>query len=269
MSEKVCYIINFYLGDRRKTIDEFKGDRLFFLRKQIEYLYKVKNSLSKVIFNFNIRNEDLSYVSEIFKITPKYIQGTEIEINFRENFGMSYAAWAEMFEKHKDSYEYFIFNEDDYFFVEDNWDSYLKNKFKSLENCGYFCMVVREPNEWCDFKKHGGHPAGISSSKVLNEVYNKLGSLPHSNKNNYSDVEKIQISFTNEIVNLGYEIYDVRNEFRIEFALTESPYDIWRLFWWNEKYILKPAIILDNKPHSYWESYDDEFKTFNEKNSIN
>ena len=36
-----CYIINFYLGDRRKTIEEYNiNDRLCFLKEQIETLYQ-------------------------------------------------------------------------------------------------------------------------------------------------------------------------------------------------------------------------------------
>lgn len=263
MGEKVCFIINFYLGDRRKTIDEYKNNRLFFLIKQIEYLYKIQNSLYKIVFNFNIREEDYKYVSDIFNILPKFINGSKVEINFRKNIGMSFAAFAELFEKYRNECDYFIFNEDDYFFVENNWDTYLKNKFLTSPNCGYFGMVVREANDWCNNKKHLGCTTGISSTKVLNEVYNKIGSLPHILSNNYKDIEQVQINFTNEIVKLGYEIMDVRNDFMVNFATTESDYDIWRFFSWNDKEILQPANILDGKQYSYWESYDDEFKAYN------
>ncbi len=38
-----CYIINFYLGSRRKTIKEYSiNDRLCFIKKQIETLYQYK-----------------------------------------------------------------------------------------------------------------------------------------------------------------------------------------------------------------------------------
>ena len=38
---------------------------------------------------------------------------------------MSYGAWSDVFKKYQDKFNYYIFNEDDYFFVEDNWDDYL------------------------------------------------------------------------------------------------------------------------------------------------
>jgi len=37
--ERSCYIINFYLGSRRKTISNYDEDRLCFLKKHIETLY--------------------------------------------------------------------------------------------------------------------------------------------------------------------------------------------------------------------------------------
>ena len=71
MVNKTCYIVNFYLGDRRKTIPQFNNDRLLFLKQQISTLYKYPHSLSKIIFNFNIRKEDYKYVSKIFTFPKK------------------------------------------------------------------------------------------------------------------------------------------------------------------------------------------------------
>ena len=247
MKGKVCYVVNFYLGDRRKTVQNFYDDRLFFLKKQIETLYQYSQSLSKIIFTFNFREEDYKYVSEIFKITPKYIQGTEVEIHFRENFGMSYAAWSDAFDRNEDKYRYFIFNEDDYFFVENNWDSYLVDKFNSFGDCGYLCMVLREPHHWNGYKKHAGHASGISSNEVLKKVKNKFGFLPHSKKDDYKSNEiDGQIGQTFSMLELGYNIYDVRDDYRVSFAWTEpnSNIDIYRFYWWNERDLINPALLM-------------------------
>jgi hypothetical protein len=261
MKNEVCYVINFYLGDRRKTIDQFKDDKFFFLRKQISYLYNYKHNLSKIIFNFNIREEDYPYVSTIFKLVPKKIQDTDIEINFRKNYGMSYGAWSDAFVKYQEKYKYYIFNEDDYFFVLDNWDQYLVNKFNSLNNCGYLCMVAREGFEWCDYKKHAGHATGISSYEVLKKVYDKYGELPHSKDGDYyTNEQQGQVNQTHSVIEVGYDIYDVREDFKVEFALSDDNNDVWRFFWWNEKFLIKPAILLEDKVHTYWHSTDDEFK---------
>jgi hypothetical protein len=261
MGDKICYVINFYLGDRRTMIDEYKNDRLFFLKNQIEFLNNYKNSLSKIIFNFNIREEDYHYVSQIFDIVPKKIQNAFVEVNLRKNYGMSYGAWSDAFVKYKKEFDYYVFNEDDYFFVQNNWDLYLVNKFKTIKNCGYLCMVAREGNEWCEYKRHALHATGISSSEVLYQVYKKYGELPHAKGLKYEENEKQgQVQQSHSIIELGYDLCDVREDFKVEFAFNESKLDIWRFFWWNDKFLIKPAILLKDKSHTYWYSYDDEFQ---------
>jgi len=260
---KTCYTINFYLGDRRKTIDKYTiEDRLYFLKQQINTLEKYFHSLSKIIFNFNIREEDYKYVSQIFNLTPKYIQGAEVEINFRPNYGMSYAAWSEAFDRNEDKYDYFIFNEDDYFFIQNNWDSYLVNKFNSYDDCGFICPIVREPHHWNDYKKHAGHATTISSNKVLKEIKQKHGSLPHGDKQDYHTNERLgQIGQSFSSLELGYNIYDIRDDYRVSFAWTENDdRDIWRHFWWNEKDLIEPAFLLEGDvAYNWFESYDGEF----------
>jgi hypothetical protein len=261
MKDKICYVVNFYLGDRRKTVSNFHTDRLFFLRKQIALLNFYEHNLSKIIFNFNIREQDYSYVSQIFKITPKTIQNAEVEINFRKNYGMSYGAWSDAFDRNEDKYDYFIFNEDDYVFVENDWDSYLVNKFNSYEDCGYLCMVIREPHHWNDYKKHAGHSTGISSNKVLKDVKNKHGYLPHSKEGDYSSNEQFgQVMQTFVMLELGYNIYDVRDDYRVSFAWTEpdSECDIYRFHWWNEKDLLNPILLVENYNYSWYMMWDGE-----------
>ena len=131
MDNKVCFVTSFWLGERRMESPIYKEDRLYFLKKQIELLQTKKHNLSKIIFNFNIIPEHYSYISKIISLTPKQIQGTEVEINIRENIGISYGAWSDCFSKYKSDYDYYVFNEDDYFFVQDNWDAYLVDKHNS------------------------------------------------------------------------------------------------------------------------------------------
>lgn len=254
---KTCYIINFYFGERRKTIDYYSDvDRLCFVKKQIETLNHYKHNLSKIVFNFNIEPEHYNYLNNVLKIIPKKIQSSEIEVNIRENIGMSYGAWSNIFEKYKNEFDYYIFNEDDYFFVEDNFDSILINKFNSYENCGYLCAVVINTP-----KPHAGHSTGISSSKVLTEVYNKNKRLPYSDKKSYSNNEiEGQVAQTYAIVELGYKLYDIRDEYRVQFA-NAGDYDVWRFFQWNEKELIKPAILIfENKPYTWWISFNKDFQ---------
>ena len=256
-SKKSCYVVNFYFGDRRKTITEFESDRLIFLKKQIEVLSLYYHNLDKIIFNFNVENEHYKYLNDALKIIPKKIQNTDVEVLIRENKGFSYGAWSDSFEKNRDKYDYFIFNEDDYFVIENNWDEYLIRKYHTLPDTGYLCPVQRDEDEWNDYKPHAGHSFGIASTKSLNKVWEKYGHLPHSLENNYKLQEKIQHNFSYAFFEVGLRVYDIREDYRVQFAMTEDKHqDIWRWFWWNEKDFIVPALILLNKPHTWWESWD-------------
>ena len=254
-NEKICYVINFYFGERRNTVDLYNADKLCFLKKQVEVMESIYSpSIGKIVFSFNLEPEHRHYMTEVRKIVPDFIQGAETEIIERENWGMSYAAWSEIFEKYRDSYGYYIFNEDDYFFVHDEWDIWMKEKFNSLDKCGYLCGLVRESEEWNGNRPHAGHATGISSSKVLMEVFKKHGCLPHSKKKDYESTENEgQIGQTYSIVELGYKLYDIRSNFRLQFSRISPPnYDMERFFWWNDKDLLVPAQIVWNIPHVWW-----------------
>jgi len=253
--ERSCYIINFYLGSRRKTISNYDEDRLCFLKKHIETLYQYTHSLDKIVFNFNIRDKDYKYTSDIFRLIPKFIQGVSVDVNFRDNQGMSYAAWVENFNKYKTKYDYFIFNEDDYFFVEDNWDQYLINKYNSYPDCGYLCPIMREPHHWNGYRKHAGHSVGIASTKNILKLKNGLPSL---NSIDYSSVEEIQKKFSFCFIEAGLNVYDVRDDYRVAFGWTEDDYDIWRFFWWNKKDLIQPAFLIFNEHYNYFELVEGE-----------
>jgi hypothetical protein len=210
---RTCYIINFWLGNRRYECHNYKDDRLYYLKEQIKNLTKFDHNLSKIVFNFNFTEEDYQFVTDIFKIIPNKIQNSDVEVNFRKNYGMSYGAFSDVYSKNIDKYDYFIFNEDDYSFIVDNWDKYLINKFNTLDNCGYLCMIKFDTP-----KPHGAHSTGISSNEILKKVYDVYGELPHSKDSDYGQNEIYgQINQTNCIFELGYNIFDVKDEYKVRF----------------------------------------------------
>jgi len=255
--KRSCLVTSFYFGDRRRTVDEFYEDRIFFMRKQIETLETYSHNLSKIIFSINVEVGHYDYVNEALKVIPKKIQNTPVEVVIRENKGFSYSAFSEAFEKNRNDYDYFIFNEDDYFLVENNWDEYLFRKYHSLPDTGYLCAIMRDEDEWNDYKIHAGHTFGIASTSVLNKVWDKYGCLPNSYELDYDIQQKVQVDFSHSFIEIGLRVYDIREDYRVSFAMTgKDDQDIWRWFWWNEKDLIVPAIILLNKPYTWYESYD-------------
>jgi hypothetical protein len=256
---KKCYIINFYFGNRKNAIEEYNIDRLCYLKKQIETLTNYSHNLDKIVFNINVDKEDYIYLNEAINLIPKNILNAVVDINIRENVGFSYGAFSDLFYKYRNDFDYFIFNVDDYFLVQNNWDEYLLIKYNELPNTGYLTPIVRDAEEWNDYKIHAGHCFGIASTENLNKVWDKYKCLPNSKENSYIIQERVQIDFTNAFIQLGMNIYDIREEYRIGFAMTDGTADIWRLWWWNEKDLIIPAIFAFDKPYSWWESYDDSF----------
>jgi hypothetical protein len=185
---KTCLIINFWLGDRRKFPTQYDTDKLIFLKKQIEFLTNVENSLDTVYFSFNVEKEQYILLSEAINLIPKKINDSKTKINIRNNFDFSYGAWNEITKKEKDNFDYFIFLEDDYVFSEPKWDSYLLNKFKSKSNMGYLGMAVRELHVYPEIKTEMGydkyesiresfHSVGMTSSENIKKILDKNGSL--------------------------------------------------------------------------------------------
>jgi len=251
--KRSCYVINFYFGPRRRTIEEYKKDHLCFLKKHIEILSSVPHNLDKIIFNFNVDPCHYEYLNLALSLIPKKINNSEIEIYIRENAGISYGAFSDNFGRNKENFDYFIFNEDDYFPVENNWDEYLIRKFNSLPSAGYLCVMQRDEDEWNNYKIHAGYCFGVFSSVALNEVWKKYGCIPHSRENNlYETQESAQIDFTHSVCEVGFRIYDVREEYRFSFGRTEkNSEDIWRWFWWNEKDLILPALLIFGKDRFY------------------
>lgn len=258
MSSKVCYIMSFYLGNRRRPCGNYKKDNLYLVKKQVEILSKTKHNLSKIIFNFNVEPEHYPYISQLHALIPRSIQGADVDINIRKNEGISYGAWSDLFLKYKSEFDYYVFNEDDYFFVEDNWDTYLVDKYNSYEDCGYLCMLAREPLKWCGYRKNAGNSVGIASFKALIKIVHKYGELPHpKSKKEYDNWEEGQHQFSFAFLEVGYNIYDVREDYAVlgswESPKGFKPYcDTWRHHNWNKKYLCVASFMFDPNHTRYY-----------------
>jgi len=241
---KTCLIVNFYLGERRKIPEIYNQNRVILLEKQIEYLQKVQHNLSKIVFSFNIRKEDYEILNKCINVIPKKIQNSKTEIVIRENFGMSYSAWATYTVDNIDDYDYFIYNEDDYFFIQDNFDDYLVTKFESYGNCGFLSMISREPADWNKFKKHAGCSIGITSNHRVREVKETFKKIKENTQHDYETAQALQIEFSNCFFRDGYDIRDVRDDYRIPFATTlENERDVIYFFNYNQKDFIIPIVV--------------------------
>ncbi len=254
MKPKVCYVVNFYLGERRSEVKPHIEDRLLFLKHQILTLSQYKHNLTKIIFNFNLREEDISSINEIIELTPKQIQTTPVEIIFRQNKGFSYGAWNNAFVKYRDKFDYYIFNEDDYFLVDDNFDDYLVNSFNKYKNCGYFCGVAYEEDY---YPTHAANCFGITSSKILNEIYSKHGKLP-GEMDSYPEMG--QLDHSKAYTDLGYEFYDVRDTYKVFHSVGGGDSTFIQVYFaWNNKHLILPARVHFKLHFDFTQPSDEQF----------
>lgn len=260
------YIVACYFGYRRREFPVYEKDRLCYIKKQIEYLLEVPHSLTEITFVFSLDEKDRPLALEALELIPPQIQGAKCRVIMRENGGFSYGAWGEALNYVEN--DYYIFNEDDYFFIEPNWDTYLIKSFKTQPNCGAFGMWVR-PGE----VEHFAHSSFCTSNKIISEIKSKYGGFTFNNqqKTNYETGQENQMFFVQNIIKAGYRLYDIREDYRLNFAMTqiwEHQEGLWiqRLWWENEKSLMIPDIIAWEENHMWWGPDDDRLqKNFRER----
>jgi hypothetical protein len=241
--EKTCLIINFWLGDRRRHPNIYHIDKLIYLKTQISYLETFENNLSTIYFNFNVEVGQFNLLNEALKLIPSNINGSKVKINIRENKGFSYGAWNDIASREIDNYDYFIFNEDDYFFNQPKWDSYLVSKYKSKEDMGYLAMGVRPHKSHNNFR-FLFHSVGMSSRENLKKIIEKFGNLvgeKHLDSSSYPEGQQLQDTWGELYSKIGLINYDVRDDYHVEFGLTDRKENIWKLWTWNKNILIKNA----------------------------
>lgn len=274
---KTCYIISFWFGDRRRYPKIYNSDRLIFLKKQIEYLNNIENNLDTIIFNFNLIENHYDLFNQAIKLIPDYINNTKVLINIRKNHDFSYGAWNEIVKKEVENYTHFIFGEDDYVFNIDRWDEYLVKKYESLKDCGYLGMGVRNVltknrERLIEYKnyselKESFHSIGMVSSKNIKKILKIKENLIEIKKlNKYESevngdrIERTQTKWSCQYYEVGLKNYDIRDDYAVEFQLTDRIENIWRLFWWNDKIIIKSLFTILQPNYTWYMTYDEDYQ---------
>lgn len=248
---KTCLIVNFYFGDRRNPCKKYEEDRLILLKTQIDMLTKINHNLSKIVFYFNIDETDFGLMNTVIKMVPNSIQNSSLDIRFRnnKNGGYSYGSFSDAFTEYKEKFDYFIFLEDDYFIIENYFDSILIDIYHSYKNCGYLCSLKTGTfSEGEHIDTHAANSFGIASKNNLQLVFDKFGRLPYKDGNSYSINEHSQILFSNAFIQVGLEIYDLRNYYKLlHSSNTAKDCDFFQYFSWNNNSIILPDKIIIDK----------------------
>lgn len=151
---KTCLVVAFYFG-KRETCQESESKK--YIDAQIHNLRKYKHNLTEVIF---VIAQDDRLKTEIIKDDIN-----DITYIYRKNQGLSFGSWMKTVKIFRDSFDYYIFLEDDYCFVKDNFDQILINEFNRINSYTNAMYVVT----WYQ-SGAGKSTIGITSAKKLKKL---------------------------------------------------------------------------------------------------
>ena len=175
MKTSILYAIASWSGSRSGV--KFDDTHL---ESHIEQLKKLNCNLTQISIgnpeNISKRDEFTEYLDSLTDVN-----GTPVVVHDLPNIGRSYGQWARIYEKYRQQFDYYIFVEDDYQPVLDNFDSVLIDIYEK-QKCGFLCgLILDETGRYgirCQ-QEHAGVTNGIASSESLERVRKRFCCLPH------------------------------------------------------------------------------------------
>ena len=209
-------------------------DTIKLLNYQIEMEHEYPPGLNRdiIIVNSDVGSKDGNKF--IKNLNNREINGGKILSFDRKNFGLSYGAYNDAFLKFKDYYDYFLFIEDDLITVKKNYLKIGIDTFEKKPKTGFvaYIGVSKIPRSWWKIsglnKKNafGAYSGcGLTSKKILNEIYQKHGCIPHNTK----DIDHInsiafgEIAFSKSFLDLNYNLVELKDD-----ILVAPAYDLMR-----------------------------------------
>ena len=163
---KVCLIIAFYFGNRDSN--SLSNDEL--LKTQLFFFNKTKHNLSKIVFAISEDDRTEIEIKEKDGITYFY----------KGNNGLSFGSWFTVVSHYQDGFDYYIFSEDDYVMVMDNFDDIFIKEYQRLQPVEY---VVNWSQYNHQLEYRGGliSTIGIVTPNVIKRITNNFEKYPWPN----------------------------------------------------------------------------------------
>lgn len=242
-------------GPRRTPHCEYEADRAYYLKAQLDSLEKFKHNLSQITF-VSTGGDSQGYFDCLKLIARQYAL---IE---REDIGMSYGSFNAAWQADR-SFDYYIFLEDDYVFMKDNFDVDMINCFNSIDDCGYLCQLA-----WGRVIVHPAVFNGIASNECLRRLDVLPGSHEFSDDNllYYGQVESNgQRAWGDRVARVGLKVKDMGRRFKAPFIESGGSLICWHPE--APEYIIVPVQIYEDvlKNPAYALEYvatDEDWRTF-------
>jgi hypothetical protein len=197
-----CLIIGFYIGKRDSCTHKQAES---YINIHLTYLKKIIHSLTKIIF---VMSSDSIHTD---KLDIK--EEDNITYIYRRNNGLSFGSWCSVINYLKDTYDYYILCEDDYVFVQDNFDNILIQEYNN-----------KDTEYMVTYKNNKGELStiGILSSEVARNkhYFSNLVFINDKCKDMLTFLNNIQCISISEKYNMfpywGYSNDSRRTEFKIQ-----------------------------------------------------
>jgi len=155
----------------------------------------------------------------IEEINNNKINNGKIISYTKENYGLSFGSYNDAFLKFEKNYDYFLFTEDDWLILNDNYFKIGIDVLNSNPNNGMVPYVAKtkiHKLHWEELGLNklnaiGCHGAtGLLSKKMLKMIVNKYGCIPYHKGLDYrQSIVNGELKFPNSVVKLGFEIVDL------------------------------------------------------------
>lgn len=203
---RINYVLATWSGQRRPG--HTKNGNLTY--QHFQYLERTQHQLSQITVGWpNNPKEPTAYSQWMQQLNGKQYNGASVVVEAMKNEGYSYSQYSKIYAKHSD-FDYFIFTEDDYLPVIDNFDVELVRMFeeeRTKNNCGYLCGLVEKVG-FRRGRKDGPYHAAISWGITSSEVLKRIGEIPFDKKGHHQ-----QVVFSCGFTNAGYTLQDVLKEY--------------------------------------------------------
>jgi hypothetical protein len=213
---RINYVIASWAGKkgsicRDKLVNVYPHPETY-LREHLNHLTKVNHNLSQITIMKALPTITEEVYNDYYNVSDLISKfSCPVEIVECPNFALSYGQYLLAYLKYTNTFDYYIFIEDDYVANCDDFDKILvelyRNKFP-VDNVGYLCSWALKTK---NIKFHAALSNGMLSSKSMEKLckyytnpFNQFKGLTHGD---------VQVKFSDMILESGVSIQDFTLEY--------------------------------------------------------
>ena len=212
----VNYVLCAWSGPRRVRDAKVYEDPTYYLRVHLDALKRQRHTLKQITIVVPHNPTEPPDFRQFIQALPSKIRDADVVVVERPNVGMSYGSFADVYARYRTEFDYYFFVEDDYIFVQHDFDQAHLKLMREDPACGYLCAVASDLGG--RFPLHAAVPHGLFRTAALEAVFARRGRIPHGTDATYSRSERDgQIGQSQAIIGAGYRLRDWSGRYRVSF----------------------------------------------------